>query len=319
MLGPLVTALSVPLRPPAAAALAAAASPLLSSPSKRLPLEARTGGGSGVSGGGGFGGEQQAGTPAAATQQQQEEDEVKAFLKRLPPQGIGRRELAALLLSTLAAPGAAGKLAPAARQELLQVVYQVQQDFAQLPAGQCLVLGELFADAAAAAARAARAPPAGLAPAAAAAPAGHASSGAARRPPPSIRGRRGELSPAALQQSARVWLARYRLAEAEAVAEALVTGESAAAATIADEQPPSGMIRYWWATGRLLESATDMPAASAAYANCQAGLKLPGASRSICLFVFALELLCFATLQCPVSLALGGSWQTLCFLAARCA
>ena len=313
MLGPLVTALSAPLRPPAAAAMAAAASPLLSSPSKRLPLEARTGGGGG---GGVFGGEQQVGTPAAATQQQQqEEDEVKAFLKRLPPQGIGRRELAALLLSTLAMPGAAGKLAPAARHELLQVVHLVQHDFAQLPTGQCLVLGELFADAAAAAARAARSPAAGLVPAAAAAPGAHASSGAARRPPPSIRGRRGGLSPAALQQSARLWLARYRLAEAEVVAAALVQGEAAAAAaaaTAADEQPPSGMIRYWWATGRLLESAGDMPAASSAYASCQEGLKLAGASRPACLRIFAL----LGCTRMPVALALGGSWPPLRLFAA---
>ena len=77
------------------------------------------------------------------------------------------------------------------------MVHQVQQDLIQLPAGQCLVIGELFADAAAAAAHAARPPlPAGMAMAslaAAAAPAGQAaaSSGAARRPPASLRARRG--------------------------------------------------------------------------------------------------------------------------------
>lgn len=230
---------------------AAAASPLLASPCTGL---------------GGGGGEHQLGMDAAAGQKE-EEAAVKSFVKRLPQQGVGRQDLAFQLLGTLGTPTAAAKLPAAARQQLLQVAQLVQHSVPELPASHCLVLGELFAYAAAAASAAAQRS-AGPAPAAAPAAGGSPQlprSGVPRRP--SMRTRRSELSTATLQQSARLWLSRYRLAAAEG-------GLPPGAAV--DEQQPAGMVRYWWATGRLMESSGDMPAAAAAYATCQEGLPLLG-------------------------------------------
>jgi hypothetical protein len=254
LLNALGSLLRAPLQP---AAAATAASPLLS-PRVGSALPPAAGGGE----------------QAAADQQQQqrevEEAAVKAFLKRLPQQGVGRRDLARMLLQTLGTASGAAALSPPVRLQLLQVVHQVQHEGLPLSLEHCLVLGELFVDAVAAAARGAGKP------AAAAAHDGSPSgprrgagaSGGLKRPG-SIRTRRGELGPEALQQSAHLWLSRYRLAAVE--------GAAAAAAPATAEARLGGMVRHWWATGRLLESGGDMPAASAAYANCQEALKLLGA------------------------------------------
>ena len=211
------------------------------------------------------------GAHAADQQQQQREAEeaaVKGFIHRLPAHGIGRRELALALLQQLGSASSAAALSPAARLQLLQVVHQVQHEGLPLPPETCLVLGELYVDAAVAASRGA-----GKAAAAAVAAAaldtspnaprrGAAASGGLRRLGSSIRVRRGELSPEALQQAGQLWLSRYRLAAAEAAPQGAAEG------------PLAGMARYWWATGRLLESCGDMSAASTAYANCQEALLL---------------------------------------------
>lgn len=238
----------------------AAASPLLASPSIQL----------GCRGGGGGSGGQPAVADAAADAAQQKEEEaaVKAFLKRLPQQGVGRHELSVQLLDALASRGAAAKLAPAARQQLLQLAHHAQHSVAHLPPDQCLVLGELFAEAAAAAAAAAQR--AGGAPAPAQQPASNSGSpqlqrsGPQRRP--SGRARRSELPLATLQQSTRLWLSRYRLAAMEQAAGA-------------EEPAAEGVARYWWAIGRLMESCGDMPGAAAAYAACKDALPALGAPR----------------------------------------
>ncbi|KAL4423906.1 hypothetical protein ABPG75_001207 [Micractinium tetrahymenae] len=209
----------------------------------------------------------------AAAAQQEEEEAVKAFIKQLPAQGISRPELAALLLNTLGSASGAAQLSAAAHLQLLQVAHHVEHDELALSAEHCLVLGELFADAAVAATRA-PAQPGSTAPAAAVAsssaapqasrgstptaPGMHQSSGLVKRSA-STRGRRSDLTLEQLQQSCRLWLSRYRLAVAEV-------------AVSPGEELLRGQARYWWATGRLLESAGDMPAASGAYARCESSL-----------------------------------------------
>lgn len=272
-LGSLLSAPQLPAGTPLGAP-----SPLLRSPASRAP-------------GAGAGGEgQQGGTDAAAAGQQEEAD-VKAFLKRLPSAGVGRQDLAMQLLGALCTASAAAQLSPAVRYQLLQVAHQAQHSVPQLPPTHCLVLGELFADAAAAAAEAGKqrvgggltlGSQGGTAVAAAAAPkpggadtspqAPGRTSGVARRP--SARAKRLELSLLALQQSARLWLARYRLAAAEGSASCGPLHAEPAAGQAAAEQLPAGMVRYWWATGRLLESEGDMVAARAAYATCEQGLPM---------------------------------------------
>lgn len=253
-LGSLLTAPSAHPATP----LAAAPSPLLSSPSPAL------GGGAG----------QAAGAEAASDAQQKEEEEaaVKAFVHRLPAQGVSRHDLSLQLLWVLGTASAAAKLSPPARQQLLQVAHTVQHSVHDLPPGHYLTLGELFADAAAASAAADKrvVVPLPSAPVGGSPQQGRAS-GAVRRPSGRATRRTG-LSTAVLQQSARLWLSRFRLAAAE--------GADAGASS--DEQPPASMIRYWWATGRLLESAGDMIAASAAYATCSEGLPMLGAFHCSC-------------------------------------
>ena len=223
------------------------------------------------------------------SQQLEEESEeavaVKAFIKSLPAGGIGRGPLALSLLQKLATPGSAAALTPSARRELLQVAHHAQHDMHDtllrlLPPGHLLVLGELFADAAAAVARSAATQPRGGGPPSA------AGSGRLIARTASGRGERGKLSAATLQQSAQLWLSRYCLAAAgkedmccfeadKGAADEWAEGGAAAAAAAAAAAPGggplvarrlSGMARYWWAAGRVLESAGDMPAASAAYA-----------------------------------------------------
>ncbi len=205
---------------------------------------------------------------------------MKAFIKRLPAQGVSRPELAGVLLSTLGSSSGASQLSPAVRLQLLQVAHHVQHDELALSPEQCLVLGELFADAAVAAARAlpqpgSVLPAAAVASSAAAAQASRGTTPTApglRQPSglvkrlTSVRGRRTELTLELLQQSCQLWLSRYHLAVSEA------------AAPVSDEQL-RGQVRYWWATGRLLESRADMPAASAAYAHCEDTLNLLGAQQ----------------------------------------
>lgn len=244
---------------------AGAPSPLLSSPAKAGPGAA----GASIN-------DQQ-----AAAEQQLEEAAVKAFIKRLPAHGISRLDLADVLLSTLGSSSGAAQLPPPARLQLLQVAHHVEHDGLPHTPEQCLVLGELFADAAVAAARAPSQP--GSAPPAAAVASSSAAAVASRCSTPtapglrqssglvkrsaSARGRRSELSLEQLQHSCQLWLSRYRLAVAEA------------AESPSDEQL-RGHARYWWATGRLLESSSDMLAASAAYARCEVTLNQLGAWQS---------------------------------------
>ncbi|EFN52259.1 hypothetical protein CHLNCDRAFT_139170 [Chlorella variabilis] len=126
----LVAALGFFLTPPhqpAAAAAFAAGSPLLSSPDKyRGPPG--PGAGERVPAGA-------AGAASAWQQQQQqapEEEEaeaVKVFLRRLPATGVGRGELAGLLLRTLCADvDAAARLAPPARHQLLLLAHAMQHE-----------------------------------------------------------------------------------------------------------------------------------------------------------------------------------------------
>lgn len=279
LLSTLGSLLSVPQLPPGTPL--GAPSPLLCSPASR----AAAGVGAANEG-------QQPGADAA-TAAQQEEAAVKAFLKRLPQAGVGRQELAAQLLGTLATASAAAQLSPAVRYQLLQVAHQAQHSVSQhaVAPSHCLVLGELFTDAAAGAVEASKQRMGGglmlvmQGGAAAAAPkpggvdtspqAAGRTGGMARRP--SGRAKRLELSTAALQQSARLWLSRYRLAAAEQPpAGGPLQAEPLAEQGVAQELP-AGMVRYWWATGRLLESEGDMVAARAAYATCEQGLPmLPG-------------------------------------------
>jgi hypothetical protein len=197
---------------------------------------------------------------------EQEAAAVKAFLRRLPQQGIGRRELATVLLCTLCDEAAAAALGPPARQHLLQLAHAARHDVPHLPPATCLVLGELFVDAAAAAARE-RALGAGPWQA------------AAHHRPPSLRRRRSELALEQLQQCGCLWLMRYRLATAEAPPhEGDAAGQLAAPAAQQQEaqqqrrQQAEGGARGWWAMGRLREAAGDIEEAAAAYANCAACL-----------------------------------------------
>ena len=279
LLSTLGSLLSVPQLPPGTPL--GAPSPLLCSPASRAAA--------------GVGAANEGQQPGAdtATAAQQEEAAVKAFLKRLPQAGVGRQELAAQLLGTLATASAAAQLSPAVRYQLLQVAHQAQHSVSQhaVAPSHCLVLGELFTDAAAGAVEASKQRMGGglmLAMQGGAAAAGPKPSGVDTSPQapgrtggmarrPSGRAKRLELSTAALQQSARLWLSRYRLAAAEQP-----PGGGPLQAESVAEQPgaqelPAGMVRYWWATGRLLESEGDMVAARAAYATCEQGLPmLPG-------------------------------------------
>lgn len=263
---------SVLRRPQQPAASPAVASPLLSSPAKSGLAPSTD--------------QQQA--AVQHLQQQHEEEAVKAFLKKLPPKGVGRHELVQQLLRTLGTASGAAQLAPPVRLQLLQVVHHVQHDGLQLAAQQCLLLGELFTDAVAAAARGST-HGSGTAAAAAgqAVGGGGAGSPAGVRPgnslikrPGSMRSRRAELTSAMLQQAARLWLSRFRLAAVEAAGQpesvADQLREAAHGLALPSAELLEGMARYWWATGRLLECTGDMPAASSAYAHCQDSLKLLG-------------------------------------------
>lgn len=231
-------------------------SPLLSSPTKDRPNAAA----------GSSNDQESAGS-------EHEEEAVKAFIKQLPAQGVSRPDLATLLLSMLGSSSGATQLSTAARLQLLQVAHFVEHDDMALSPVQCLVLGELFADAAVAAARVSPHPgsvqlaAAGTSTSAAAqagrgstptAPNMRQSSGLVKRSA-RARGRLTELALEQLQQSCQLWLSRYRLAVAEAVvspSEGLMMGQA----------------RYWWATGRLLESSGEMSAASTAYSCCKDSL-----------------------------------------------
>lgn len=210
---------------------------------------------------------------------------VKAFLKSLPTQGLGRPELALLLLRTLCTDAAAAQLAPGAVQQLLEVAAAVQHNVSGLPAVHCLVLGELFVSAAVAAR-----------------PRGGSSSvgpwqqqgSTGLKRLQSKHARQSEQGRAQLEHSARLWLMRYRLAAAEEQPGAAADAPAAAAAAEATANPQPeqlgqavGMVRYWWAIGRLLEGGGDHAGASAAYWHCEQGLALTGVPARLWLSLYA--------------------------------
>eukprot|EP00887_Chlorella_sp_A99_P003338 scaffold26.g3338.t1 len=254
-------------------------------------------------------------------QAKQEAAAVSAFLRDLPSRGVPRQLLPALVLRRLADPAQAAALPNATRPLLLQLAQAATRSPAaagELPPAQCLVLAELHADAAAAAATARSLPAVGRLQQTDRV-SGRIDGPPSLRARRTGGSKEQQLGVHNLCEGGIIWLLRFRITLAqqgqlmspqlqqvaparptasEHHAQALagptregtptVSGESGSTTVSNDSvSDPShggeGVVRYWWALGRLQESRGETAVAAVSYNHCLAAFAEHGMEAPIVL------------------------------------